>query len=40
MYHDNNVVVPTVKRGVFVTPEKQIQLITAERQTKAHHKFE
>jgi hypothetical protein len=31
MYHDNDVVVPTVKRGVFVTPDKRIQLATVER---------
>jgi hypothetical protein len=40
IYHDNDVVVPTVKRGVFVTPDKRIQLATVERQTEAHHKVE
>jgi hypothetical protein len=38
MYHNNDVVVPTVKRGVLVTPYKRIQLATVERQTKPHHK--
>jgi hypothetical protein len=40
VYHDNGVRVPTFKTGVFVTPDKQIQLATVERQTKAYHKFE
>jgi hypothetical protein len=40
MYHGNDVVVPTFKRGICMTPDKQIKLVTAERQTKAHHKFE
>jgi hypothetical protein len=40
MYHDNYVVVPTVKRGFFVTLDKRIQLATVERQTEPHHKFE
>jgi hypothetical protein len=40
MYHDNDVVVPTVKRGVFVTPDKRIQLATVERQTEPYHKAE
>jgi hypothetical protein len=40
MYHDNDVVVPTVKRGFFVTPDKRIQLATVERQTEPHHKVE
>jgi hypothetical protein len=40
MYHNNNVVVPTVKRGVFVTPDNQIQLIKVDHQTESHHKFE
>jgi hypothetical protein len=40
MYHDNDVVVPTVKRGVFMTPDKIIQLATVERQTEPHHKVE
>jgi hypothetical protein len=40
MYHDNDVVVPSVKRGVFMTPDKIIQLATVERQTEAHHKVE
>jgi hypothetical protein len=40
MYHDNDVVVPTVKRGVFVTPDKRIQLAAVEPQTEPHHKVE
>jgi hypothetical protein len=40
MYHDNDVVVPTVKRGIFVTPDNIIQLATAERHTEPHHKAE
>jgi hypothetical protein len=40
MYHDNDVVVPTVKRGFFVTPDKRIQLATVEPQTEPHHKVE
>jgi hypothetical protein len=40
MYHDNDVVVPAVKRGFLVTPDKIIQLATVERQTEPHHKVE
>jgi hypothetical protein len=40
MYHDNDVVVPTVKRGFFVTPDKRIQLAAVEPQTEPHHKVE
>jgi hypothetical protein len=40
MYHDNDVVVTTANRGVFVTPDKRIQLATVERQTEPHHKVE
>jgi hypothetical protein len=40
MYHDNDVPVPTVKRGFFMTPEKRIQLATVECQTELHHKVE
>jgi hypothetical protein len=40
MYHDNDVVVPTVKRRVFVTLDKRIQLATVERQTEPRHKVE
>jgi hypothetical protein len=40
MYHDNDVMVPTVKRGVFVTPDKRIQLATVERHAESHHKVE
>jgi hypothetical protein len=40
MYHDNGDVVPTVKRGVFVTPDKRIQLATVERHTETRHKVE
>jgi hypothetical protein len=40
MYHDNDVVAPTVKRGVLVTPDKRIQLVTVERHTEPHHKVE
>jgi hypothetical protein len=40
MYHDHDVVVPTVKRGVFMTTDKRIQLATVERQTEPHHKVE
>jgi hypothetical protein len=40
MYHNNDVMVPTVKRGVFATPFKIIQLDTVERQTEPHHKVE
>jgi hypothetical protein len=32
MYHDNDVVVPTVNRRVIVTPDIRIQLATVERQ--------
>jgi hypothetical protein len=39
-YHGNDVVVHTDKRGVFVTPDKRIQLEMVERQTEAHHKVE
>jgi hypothetical protein len=31
LYHDNDICVPTVKHGVFVTPDKRIQLATIER---------
>jgi hypothetical protein len=40
LYHENDVLVPNVKRGFFVTPDKRIQLATVEHQTKPHHKFE
>jgi hypothetical protein len=40
MYHNNDVTVPTAKRGVFVTPDTRIQLAIVERQTEAHHKFD
>jgi hypothetical protein len=40
MYHYNDVVVPTVKRGFFVTPDTRIQLATVECQTEPHHKVE
>jgi hypothetical protein len=40
MYHATDVIVPTVNRGVFVTPDKRIQLATVEHQTEAHHNFE
>jgi hypothetical protein len=40
MYHGNDDVVPTVKRGVFVTHDKQIQLSAVERHTKPYHKVE
>jgi hypothetical protein len=31
LYHDNDVCVPTVNHGVFVTPDKRIQISTIER---------
>jgi hypothetical protein len=40
MYHDNDVVVPTVNRWVFVTPDKRIQLMTVGRHTEPHHKVD
>jgi hypothetical protein len=40
MYHNNDVVLPMVKRGVSVTPYNRIQLTTVERQTEPHHKVE
>jgi hypothetical protein len=40
IYHDNDVVVPNVKRGVFVTPDTRIQLATVDRQTEPRHKVE
>jgi hypothetical protein len=40
MYHDNHDVVPTVKRGVCVTPDARIKLATVERQTGSHYKVE
>jgi hypothetical protein len=40
MYHNNDGVVPTVKIGGFVTPDKRIKLATVERQTEPHHKVE
>jgi hypothetical protein len=39
LYHDNGICLPTVKHGVFVTPDKRIQLETIERETEEHHKF-
>jgi hypothetical protein len=32
LYHNNDICVPTVKHGVFVTPNKRIQLATIERE--------
>jgi hypothetical protein len=40
MYHNNDVVAPTVKRGFFVNPDTIIQLATVELQTEPHHKVE
>jgi hypothetical protein len=39
-YHDHDSRVRTVKRGVFVTPEKPIQLATIEREIEDHHKLD
>jgi hypothetical protein len=38
LYHDNDICVPTLKHGVFVTPDKRIQLATIEIETKENHK--
>jgi hypothetical protein len=38
--HTNDIVVPTVKKGVFVMSGKGIQLTTVDHNTDAHHKFE
>jgi hypothetical protein len=40
MYHANDVVVPTVKIGLYVNPDKIIQLATVERHTESHHNVE
>jgi hypothetical protein len=40
IYYHNDVIVPAVKRGVFVTPDKRIQLATVEHQMENHHKFD
>jgi hypothetical protein len=40
IYYDNDVIVPTIKRLVFVTPVKRIQLTTAERQMEEHQKLD
>jgi hypothetical protein len=40
MYHNNDICVPTVKHGIFVTPDKRIQLATIKRETEEHHKFD
>jgi hypothetical protein len=40
LYHDNYICVPTAKHGIFVTPDKRIQLAMIERDTEEHHKFD
>jgi hypothetical protein len=40
LYNDNDICVPTVKHGVFVTPDKKIQIATIEREREEHHKFD
>jgi hypothetical protein len=40
IYHDNDLTVTTIKRVVFVTPDKRIELATIERQAETHHKFD
>jgi hypothetical protein len=40
VYHDKDTNVQTIKRGVFVTPDKRIQLATVERKMEEHHKFD
>jgi hypothetical protein len=40
IYHDHDSKVRTVKMGVFVTPEKHIQLATIDRETEEHHKLD
>jgi hypothetical protein len=37
IYNDNDLTVTTIKRGVFVTPDKRIELATIERQAEIHH---
>jgi hypothetical protein len=40
IYHDHDLKVRTVKRGVFVMPDKRIQLATIERETEEHHELD
>jgi hypothetical protein len=40
VYHDRNTKFQTIKRCVFVTPDKQIQLTTVERETDEHNTFD
>jgi hypothetical protein len=40
LYHDNDICVPAVKHGIFLTPDKRIQLTTIEREREEHHKFD
>jgi hypothetical protein len=40
VYHDKDTKVQPIKRGVFVTPDKRIQLAELERETDEHHKFD
>jgi hypothetical protein len=38
IYYDKDVIMPTLTRGVFVTPDKRIQLTTVECHPGEHHK--
>jgi ribosomal protein S26 len=40
IYQDNDITVQTIKCGVFVTPDKRIELATIESQAETHHKFD
>jgi hypothetical protein len=40
VYQDKATKVQTIKRSVFVTPDKRIQLATVERKTDEYHKFD
>jgi hypothetical protein len=37
LYYDNDISVPTVRHGVFVIPDKRIQLAMIERDIEEHH---
>jgi hypothetical protein len=40
IYHDHDSKIRTVKRGVFVMPDRHIQFATIERETEEHHKLD
>jgi hypothetical protein len=40
IYYDNDGMVPTVKRGVCVTPDRRLQLATVKRETEDHNKID